>query len=357
MLNFLKQLFGFPVVHFTGLLPDTRLPSEKDKDYKHEERAVTTPVDPFGNQQILQSPYDYENQNQTSSCVAHGSGLGLAIERKLDGGAYSRLSWIFNYRLRSNYPSEGAYLQGQCDSYRKFGAPLFTTLPTPYTETEANNLQLTQQEYTEAAIYKGLEYWTIDNCKEITTLASVAQQGHGVAILIYATLNEWAVDYPTIQNPNLNANYAEVRHCICILPNSGFMKDGKKYVTIQDSAWFGGKKLRHLSEDFIKARVFGAMYWDKVVIPEVTPAPKYVFTKTLVYGSQGDEVKKMQEFLISQGFLPSGLNTGAFYGRTLAAVNAFQNRYASEILIPASLTRPTGVWGENCRKVANRLCK
>lgn len=343
---------------FTGVLPDPRPQEKKQQDFAHEERVVEAPVGPFENKQILVSPYPYENQWYTSSCCPHGVGLALGIERKADVGQYERLSWVFNYRQRSNYPNEGCYLQNVFDNYRHTGAPLFYSLPTPKTEAEANGAVLTSAMYNEAAIFKGLTYYTVTkNYNDIATLAGIAQQGHGVAILIYADLDEWALDYPVINKPSLTSGYAEVVHCICILPNSGFIKDGKRHVTVQDSAHFGGKVLRHLSEEFVKSRVYAAAYWDKVVPLGSGPKPKYVFNKDLRYGDTGPDVKAMQQLFISEGLLANENATGNFFGLTLAALHAFQSKYADEILKPNGLTQPTDLFGPATRLKANALCK
>src|SRR4051812_6657781 len=107
----LSWLFGNKNNHFTGVLPDPRASQEKQCDYLHEERAAAVSVDPFSNKQITVSPYFYENQNRTYSCVPHGVGLGLGIERKNDVGSYQRIAQMFPYRLRQGYPAEGSYLQ------------------------------------------------------------------------------------------------------------------------------------------------------------------------------------------------------------------------------------------------------
>ncbi len=342
--------------HYTGVNPDTRFDSEKNKDYDHAERAVALPVDPFINLKTVSSGYYYENQNGTSSCVPHAVGLALAIERKTTLGDYERVAQMFPYRLRSNYPKEGSALQEIFEIYRTKGAPLYTTMPTPFTEVQANNMAIPFQAYVEAAIFKGFEYWTVKkNFNDIATLAAIAEQGHGVAILIYATYDEWAQAYPQIQQPNLTIAKAEVTHCVCILPKSGFWENGKRYVAIQDSAWFGDYKIRYLSEDFITARTFAAGYWDKVVALGSGTKPQHHFAAILRYGDTGPEVLAMQQLFISEGLLPSDCATGLFAGRTLAALHAFQTRYAADILIPNQLFRPTDVFGRSCIDKANAL--
>jgi len=235
-MNFIKYVWSFftklfnPKRNFTGLLLDTRLESQKQRDYLHEERPAAAVADPFSNAQIDTTPYIELNQFMTSSCVPHGVGLALSIERLNDTGVWQPTSPIFNYRLRSNYPQEGASLPGIADIYKKFGTPLYTTLPTPGTEKEANMVVITSQMFTEAEIFKGKEYFSYRYPNDIEELARVAQAGHGVAILIFANEEEYSRSFPTILNPNLNSFTAEIRHCVCVLPKSGFMKDGKRYL-------------------------------------------------------------------------------------------------------------------------------
>jgi hypothetical protein len=343
--------------HFTGVLEDKRLSDEKKKDWLHEERTLATVTDPFSYSKIIASPYFYENQRSTSSCVPHGVGLALAIERNADQGQYQRISQMFPYRLRSNYPSEGCYLQNIFDIYRSKGSPLFSTLPTPEYEREANALTLSQQMYTEAEIFKGLSYFTVaTSFNNIGTLASIASQGHAVSILFYSSYDEWSRQYPALLEAGAAKGTSEVVHCVTVLPHSGFMENGTRYVAVQDSAWFGGWKLRYVSEDFIKSRVYAAAYWDTVSTLGIGPKPKFTFTVPLRFGDRGNEVVQMQNLLISEGLLPSDMNTGYFGGRTFAAVKAFQERYANDILVPNSLIVSSGYWGNYSIKKGNELC-
>ncbi len=359
IIRFFTELFGRKYGLFTGVIDDLRLPSEIMKDWLHEERALAAPTDPFGNDKLIGSPYPYYNQFTTFSCVPHGVGLSLALERYMDGGnahAIEQIAPTFVYRQRSNYADEGSSLPNIFGIYKTKGAPLYTTLPTPQTEVQANAQVLTTQMFTEAEIYKGKDYFIVANYSDIATLANIAQFGHGVAILFFSTEEEYAQQYPQILNPSLNKYGAPIRHCVCIVPKSGFIENGVKYLMVQDSSWFGGWKYHYLSEAFIKARVYAAGYWDTVSVIGTGARPKYTFTKTLRYGDTNAEVKVVQELLISEGLLPTGLNSGYFGGRTLAGVNAFQSRYAAEILLPNGLTAPTGLWGPACIAKANVLC-
>ncbi len=351
----LFKLFGHNFSqYFTGVLTDTRTQSQKDQDYAHEERAAAVTTDPFGNVQITESPYPYQNQFGTSSCVPHAIGMAYAIERGVKD--FVALSYIFAYRLRSNYAGEGSVPAEMFGIYHNFGAPLYSTLPTPQTESQANAVSLTQQMYTEAKIYRGANYYRITSGgNNIDNIAAVAQQGHAVVMCLFATYDEWARQYPVVSNPNLTQGAAEVNHEICVLPYSGFIKDGVKYVAIQDSAWFGGWKLRYVSETFIKMRVTESRYWVGVQTLGVGPKPVYTFTQNLSVGSKGPEVIALQKLLISEGLIPNDCATGNFLGITLAGVKAFQDKYASDILLPNGLLVPTGYWGPASIKMANKL--
>ena len=82
------------------------------------------------------------------------------------------------------------------------------------------------------------------------------------------------------------------------------------------------------------------------------------FENNLYYGlSNSSEVSCLQNFLKNQGsgIYPEGLITGNFGNLTLAAVIRFQEKYASEILIPFGLTKGTGFVGIATRNKINQL--
>lgn len=78
----------------------------------------------------------------------------------------------------------------------------------------------------------------------------------------------------------------------------------------------------------------------------------------LYFGMQANsEVKCLQQFLKNQGanIYPEGLVTGNFGGLTMSAVIRFQEKYASEILIPVGLTKGTGYVGMQTRSKINQI--
>lgn len=78
-----------------------------------------------------------------------------------------------------------------------------------------------------------------------------------------------------------------------------------------------------------------------------------LITKDLKPGMSGDEVKKLQTFLNTQGIV---VPTTGYYGSlTARAVSTFQEKYADEILIPNGLRRGTGTVGPATRAKINTL--
>ena len=82
-------------------------------------------------------------------------------------------------------------------------------------------------------------------------------------------------------------------------------------------------------------------------------------TTSLSFGERNSsQVRCLQEFLRSQGTViyPEGTPiTGNFLSQTKAAVIRFQEKYASEILVPAGLINGTGFVGSRTSAVINRL--
>ena len=81
------------------------------------------------------------------------------------------------------------------------------------------------------------------------------------------------------------------------------------------------------------------------------------FNENLKHGMYGDEVRALQTAMEKQGFTISDQEkTSSYFGRTTAyAVIGFQNKYASEILVPWGLTRGTGFVGPTTRAKLNEL--
>ena len=85
-------------------------------------------------------------------------------------------------------------------------------------------------------------------------------------------------------------------------------------------------------------------------------------TSVLGVGSQGSDVKRLQEFLNEQGFTVAtsgpgspGRETTKYTDDVRKAVNAFQEKYASHILYPSGRRQGTGQVGPRTRVAINQL--
>jgi peptidoglycan hydrolase-like protein with peptidoglycan-binding domain len=80
---------------------------------------------------------------------------------------------------------------------------------------------------------------------------------------------------------------------------------------------------------------------------------KVCLEKLIKPGVTNGDVLVIQTFLNSQG---ATLDTSAYYGPgTKAAVKAFQEKYADDILKPNDLTSGNGIWGPSTAKKASSL--
>ena len=93
-----------------------------------------------------------------------------------------------------------------------------------------------------------------------------------------------------------------------------------------------------------------------------TTSSTYTFTRTLSLGTFGSDVKELQKFLNTQGFIVKATGGGSpgnettFYGpATARAVSRFQEAHRTDILTPTNLTRGNGRFGPRTLQKANTL--
>jgi peptidoglycan hydrolase-like protein with peptidoglycan-binding domain len=87
----------------------------------------------------------------------------------------------------------------------------------------------------------------------------------------------------------------------------------------------------------------------------VTPAPLVCIAFEIEPGvKNSNDVKSIQRWLMSQGYNKVRA-TGEYGSATKRAIVHFQKEYAADILVPAGLTKATGIWGERTAAHASRL--
>lgn len=355
-----------------GVNEDPRTPAQKEFDYKHEE-IFTSSVPSYLPSYVAASTYvsmfPIDNQQGTSSCVAHGKVLVMSIFNWLQStagsGVFRQLSSMFLYRNRANFPGEGMVPSLANMQTIHQGAPIYADMPTPLTEAEANAMTVDAATTAAAKEFAAGKWVSFIDPTDVDQMAFVSNSlGLPMNILIYATIEEWSAPIVHIITQNLQRSdpAAEVSHCITVLPKSAYMgADGKRYVIVQDSAGFGGIFFRSVGEDFIIARVSEADYMIAMGSQPLTQKPQHQFAHDLTVGSTGPDVVALQTALQYLGLLPNVVNgapfvpTGTYAGMTKNAVLQLQNEYADKILKPQGLTVGTGYCGLSTRSLLNEM--
>lgn len=345
------------------VLIDIRPREEKEKDYDSREIVASSVVPKyFTRAKAIKEIGKYPDFNQfyTLSCAAHSGTFSIAgIRQKLKNSPFVKLAAMFMYRLRTNYPNGGMFVHDVGNIGNKLGACLFETLPTPKTEAEANKIIITESMKQEASKFAvNTRFFTITS-KNIDDYANIANgMGTFLPLFVWGSEKEWSMEYPEVLDQNLTLESAYIRHLVTILPNSGYTYKGKKYLIIKDSSWFGGRKYRHVSEDWFKSRVVCAIYWLPPTLTDVLDTSiKYTKINTdLWVGCEGNEVVNLQNNLKIMGhFDMKTPSTGYFGGYTRKAVERFQEANSSAILRAIGLSKPTGYFGVKSREQMNKI--
>ena len=102
------------------------------------------------------------------------------------------------------------------------------------------------------------------------------------------------------------------------------------------------------------------IYTNSSVRPETIK--QIQFTRTLKIGSAGSDVKALQIFLNTHGFVLAkqgpgspGNETTVFGSATARAVSAFQEAHVAVILKPAGFKKGTGIFGVNTMRLVNEM--
>jgi len=339
-------------------LIDTRPQKEKRKDLVADEVMLPRSATPFIETEPRELTATVYSQEQTSSCVPHGFLTALEYEGLIPVGAISQLR---AYRKRANFPNPGS---GAVDMWNKIldgQSPLQEAPVTPrMTEAMANAMQLIKGD----PLIKPFRYFSFDklyyytkNTQDNYRVAVAVASGKAVPIFIFATYDEWAREWVTVRTKGLKGNEAEVSHCVTIIPYGTFVKNGKRWFTIHDSAPFGGYHKRHVEfDEFFMERGFYAGEVFPIEAPVTPPILLPVLPTALCKrGDRGNPVRDLQTYLISNGYLEPQYNTG-FYGRLTAdAVLWWQlERWDKfDVKIPQLLAWKGEYWGHGSIAIIN----
>lgn len=330
MFDFIKRLLGrTPESYNFGVLDDPRSDEEKARDYSAEEVLPTAAENPFTGTKITSHILADENQYGVGACVTHSVG------NVLESVGEPRPSHMLMYRTRSNYPAEGCYPHEIVHRYSKVKTPVWEDFPTPanFTEAEANKLHVHPMFLRETEI----PYFAtpIGDTKK---MAQVVNSGTSLTVTIFAIVPEWARSMVTIIDKMLGLLGATVRHQVTVLENGAYSDASGNWFTIIDSAWFGGLRIRYVSEDFMQKRMYHPAYFYKPVSKEPRPTKKTP-TGICEYGQRNDHVLALQRWLCMAPEYQTGyygvITSKKVLAWQLSEAQAFRNRKVSQTQLKA----------------------
>jgi hypothetical protein len=295
-----------------------------------------------------------QNQAGSSSCVAQSTRKYMSILYKVNTGEDIDFSATDVYQRRKNFPKEGMYAVDALEIAGK-GVTLNELVPSDFmTEQDMNTLEIADYKRDVGKIFKaGVPI--ILPTKDIDAVASVIQKtGKGVVLFFYFTNAEWSKTVPTINDISLSLySVRAYRHGVVAVDFT--LYNGKKALIIEDSAHFGGKSRRIITEDFYAKRNYFAGYTMNFTFVEGSDVPynlRYTFTRDLAYTpryTEDAEVAKLQDIMKHEGVFPITIDSTGWYGNiTVQSVKKLEKKYGYP---------QTGVFSGNIRAFINKKYK
>lgn len=341
---------------FLGANIDTRPVDAKQKDiFQQELVASAAPVIWKEKKRSEFRSFLEQEQDGSGSCVAQTIKKLAQILLWLKEKTLVDFSATFIYWPRSNKPDGGMIGVEAFDIWKNQGITLEALLPSQHmSDSQMDAAAIEQYEKDIAAIFKIANHVGLAN-GDFEGLASTIQQtGKGVMTWFYFNSQEWSDEMPRVRDNSLTIPTG-LRHSVAAV-DFGLI-DGKKYIKIEDSAHFGAKSVRFISEEFYKQRNWFARYpmnfkfqdstQPTPPTPEPIPVPakpRYTFTRPLVFiplneagnvadsalnAAQKVDVVALQDILRYEGVFPVNVQSTGYYGATTArAVLAYQKKYA-----------------------------
>jgi len=308
-----------------GVIPDPRLPEEKEQDYKVEEIvAAYAPIVWEEKPESQWRKYPRFFQDGSSSCILQAIAKALGIENQLEEGKFIPLSARDGYCRRMNYPNPGTYPNDAMHIGYKYGLTVEQSMPSQgLNEAKMNNFsdRTPFDEFTAKLVRGGNHFLLPINIENIASI--IEPTGKPVALCVRFGDNEWFGK----KVPQILGTDTPYAHGICA--TNATLSQDKKTIIIEDSAYLNADQeaVRVLTEDWFKTgRVYWASYYEFLKNNGLEVKPKYQFNVILKYGlTNSVDVKHLQECLAYLKLFPNrDAYTGNFYGLTLAGVKAFQ---------------------------------
>jgi hypothetical protein len=257
MIDFLIKLFTKQPPIFTGALADPRKKEEKLNDIHFQDIVATASPVSWVTKTSYRTFPEY-NQLQSYTCGANALAKALGIAYSTRYGEYVPFSRANIYQRRANRPQAGMFM-GDMFNIASLGITLEQLTPEPFkTDTELENITIEQFKKDVGSIFK-ISGGVYLPCNIEQIASTIQTTGKGIILMTYFLSNEWSQEYPTMQNRLLGfSDMASLRHFVVAVDFT--LINGKKYLVIEDSAWFGGLNRRFLSEEWVTNRVVMAGY-------------------------------------------------------------------------------------------------
>jgi len=319
---------------FTGALTDKRPLSEQDKDVHFEELVgEAAPVVWTEKPETAWRKFPVFDQKRSSMCGAFSMAKLMGIYFWLRYKTFVDFSPEDIYQRRYNRPGEGMAV----DDLYKIVADGVTlkqlTGATIETDTDADSCFIEPFKRDVGRVFQMGDKVVLPN--NIDTIASTIQKtGKAVHLFTFFWYYEYDQLIPKIEDKSLTM-YTPNRAGHFVVAVDFTLKDGVKYLVVEDSAHFGGLSRRLLSEEWIRNRVIIATYPMKFKFeegPSLPPAPTATpFKETLRYSRQFasvPDVVRLQDTLKMVGVFPANIESTGWYGPTTCrAVMAFQRKF------------------------------
>lgn len=325
-MNIFSKLFAFlkkalPMAQppiFTGALKDDRSMDIQNQDIHFSEIVGTANVvnwtDKYPNT-IRKFPD--VNQGQTGMCGAFSLSKSLGIMFQQKYGTFIEFFQPDIYQRRANRPTQGMAMYDMMNIAGQ-GVTLKQFFNASYkNDDEADAIQIEQWQRDVGRVFSVVGSVRLPN--DIEMIASVIQTtGKAPIELSFFNSSEWSREIPQIIDQTLTVDsFKAIRHFTVY---SDFtLYQGKKYIVVEDSAWFGGINRRLISEEWINRRVTEVRYPMNFKF-QVGAGNKPTY--------DGLTIMSAQQCLRYEGFFPTNIafveNVGSF---TRKALQFFQEKY------------------------------
>lgn len=319
MFNLFKNLFKEK--YNTGVLPDNRPASEKAKDYQSDELYVTSGIANFRKVGYNEwKKYLVRNQDGSGSCVANTVAKILEVAYYLKTGKRVKFSHAPIYIHRENKPAAGMSAYDALKLAVKYSSCREEDMPSEnMNDAQLDALRLPSNYEDLNNLVAPKAYYSVSVPTFYNVADTVARAGSAM-IFVNTDYSNWCKDFPTAGGRD-----GGVRHSITAVDMIEY--NGVKYLVIEDS-WgkfgaFDGQRLLDEKAFNYLCYYAGALVDFIYDFSDVPNTPK--FTKVMVYGERSDDVRRLQDFLKTQGVLPTNIDSTGFYGQlTAQAVYLFQ---------------------------------